>query len=429
MSSVMLVAGSSTEPLRKFLLDKGSLKVDHYYDNFASNVDTLRRNVTRAEILVYLFKEDTMNIRNDLHVLQDLLTGSYFFEIEEIIFFCPEGPSKEEALMYISAFWDNLRRDKNARIPRETLRQTAADIPFDEIYSSLLGMSVDAIGNPQMRHVYLVERNSDSTIAYEAEDNFDDIIEPLDYRHIVQYHKAQELARRFPSPNTRMEEIENKLRTKMNVDLGQLEYTEYVQSAHIVIGSGDNNTGVTTTLLGLAVSATQMKQNVLIFDMTRRGGSVDLLEERNVPHIEWETDDMLRLPVFEQKQPVSVYQVENYKLRYHLLCNLISNLGRFEATLLLIDCDLEDLKEVRRMIGHYAYQDFIVTTGKERSILNISDLSPTTLVLSDNVRGSSPLTRKEIIEHLPSVRKILSPLALQDFNIDSSLAEGMLEVK
>ena len=160
MIRIMLVAGDQTSKLAEYFKQRGSFDVTYSFSSISRYITNIQHQMIKVDKLVYVYQDDSINIRADMDALGKLL-GSTFFSIDKIDFFVKET---EETLKGIANFKFVM---EECHYDNYELYKFKSAVVYASIYDSLLGVSHSANIQNSFQKVYRVERNSDTKEIFE----------------------------------------------------------------------------------------------------------------------------------------------------------------------------------------------------------------------------------------------------------------------
>jgi hypothetical protein len=440
MSTVMLVAGSSTNDLTKFLQNRGALEVSYQFESLLKHQEVLKTGMHIADKLVYVYQNNSISIRKDMQILQELLISDAFFQVKEIVFFVVETEETSEGLRYFKAVMEAVKeaasKNRSVLLPEYNIRKSEDRISFDIIYNALLGMSEELNIDNSFKSVYRVERNSESSRAYEPDDSSKMVVEPFSYRGISDYKSAQDSARVTDSGELLIDPSDKNAIEKIDADLGQLEFEQSDQNLKVVVVSGNAKSGVTTFACALAVSASVADNRVLLVDLSKNKGVPFVMKNLNVPYESIDVKSLLLKQNLRQEQNLAIIHEFDAKMRIHMLRNIISNVHRYSTNMIIIDAGPDDLEVVTKHLNRFKVRTFLLSCPTDNDLDQVAKLfeqvSSADLILSNNINFTPQFKEvpvEQIRSRVSNVGRMSMPLALTDLDLDESLASAFLGVR
>lgn len=429
MIKLMLVAGDSTKELSEFLEARGSVEVAFKYDSLYRNAEELRTKIFVFDKLIYVYNNPDANVREDMQVLRSLLLGSTYFNVEEIVFFISKPEVPEEGIEYIRYVANEVPRqaenDRALRIPNFDIKIDEEVLRYDKLYNSLLGMTEKKSTENNFRSIYRVEIGNDSKRAYEPEDTTGVVIEPFTFRRVASYEHMQTIMESTESGELLVEDSKVMGPDKLDVDLGQLKYSDPRQLTKVVVFSGAPKCGATTLSIAMAVSAVSAGLKVMLLDITKNKAMNYLLQAANVPFDPVDLKQALLADSISQEQGVALLHEFDYELRFHVLRYVTQNINRFACDLLLIDANPSDIEEASKILETLSVVNFFASNFDPVSLTEASELfkcvaSGHLLVTDTHSLGMDygTVAPDDIRDAIPNL-STMSKISIWDFNISS----------
>jgi hypothetical protein len=435
----MLVAGEDTQKLGKFLNDRGSLDVKYMEESLYRKTSELKNNIYRIDKLVYVYNSVNMNVREDMQILQELLLGSSYFNVAEVIFFVSKSEVPVEGVEFIKFVMDEVPIQAASstflRTPNFNLKISNDKLSFGDLYNSLLGITEELRVSNTFKSVYRVERGNDSNYAYEAEDTELAIIEPFSYRKVTNYVEMQDNVLAAESGEILVEDARTYFPDKVDVDLGSVSFFEPTQKVTMGLVSGLSKSGITTFVAAAATSAATKNIKSLLLDLTKNKGLSYILESARVPFENHDIQKVLLGESVTQESTISILSEFDYKLRFHVLRHVLANISRFNCDLLLIDVSQTDFCIAYEIIKRNKCKVLLTSTSSAVDITEASDLfsvvSKADLVLTEHINFQQHYSLVSVEDIKASIRNIdrIAKVNISHFDLTSKLYDSFFEVR
>jgi Mrp family chromosome partitioning ATPase len=434
MTSIILVAGNGTEPLKKFLQNRGSVEVLHSFDNLADNQEKLFNGIYRADKLLYLNQDKSINIRKDMQVLRDLLLGEGFFTVNEILFFSlKDGVGSRDADFFEAVMMEvNNRSSERSSIvvPDYTIHEFEKALSYDSIYSSLLGITEALKVTNKFESVYVVERNSEAKNSYEKEDSSNIVIEPFNYSNLNRYESMKGSILLTESKEIIIESKESNVE-KLGVSFDELEIPS-LDHPMIVLVSGNRKSGVSMYTSAISVSASYLGKRVLILDLSSNKGAHKQLEG-SVPFAEITLKSVLTSSVIEIKEGISILHDFPEKLNSYILRNIVANIDKFKCDLIVVDIHDQSFEKSYKLTEKLNPKVFLVSRPKLIDLLEVRKIF--TLVKSADLilNKHSSLEKEDVpVEDIKimmkNLNRLVRPIEFENLAIKGNLSKRLLGV-
>ena len=368
MIKLMIVAGNSTDKLADFLENRGTFSVQNRYDNF-SNLDEIQNEIINVDKLLYLYKDSEnsdVSIKSEMQALKTLLGTSGFFTVREIVFMLGTSDESKTAIRYFTTVMQDCKYENYS------IKQLQGVASYSAIYDSLMGVSESRDFNNSYKKLYRVERNSDSDLAYKAENNSDLVIEPFSYTGVSEYDSRKKIAAKVDSGNVFTDAKDSEMEMYDAPHFGELEYDGEFNASRVHLVTGDSKSGKTLWSTILAGSARTAGRTVCVFDFTSKLGTDTLLKQSNIA-FEIKTMKELLYDAELAKDNLYVCSSSSEKenaIKFEFMQNLFTRpLKAFDDIFIIAD-----LAESRRIADllHDRIDDYLITVIQKTADLLIA---------------------------------------------------------
>lgn len=375
MINVLLVAGSGSRKLAEFLEQRGTFKVDFWYEDLHSNESEIQNQIIRVDKLLYLYQidketgEPNTNIKLDMQTLRGLIAGNSFFNVREIILVVGEGEQYQQAKRYFNVVM------QECNFTNYSIKSIEGVMSFAAVYDAVMGVSVAKDFKNAYRKMYRVTRGTDVSLAYAATDDEDLAIEPFGYDAVSEYEKQKKLARKVESGVEILDATDSEIPKYRNPVFGGIAGVEQHQQ-QIVLVTGAPKTGKSVWASALAKSAVDAGKRVLLVDVTARGNAIGFLEYSKCAASR--VDMISVLTAKESKDMLQVCTAQNaseYNVRIEFLQNVISRRTDL-YDVILINCELSDCKVIEQMTWGYLSAVCITSSSVEEDVYAVLEYFP-----------------------------------------------------
>lgn len=306
MINIMLVAGSSSANLAKFLEQRGTFEVEFVYNDLRSNAEVLMNQIIKVDKLVYIYRisentgEAEMNIRLDMQTLHDLIRMNSFFSADEILFLCGDGREYQMPKKYFTTVM------QECGVKNSDIRVLDSDASFSSIYDNLIGMSLAKDFKNTYRPLYRKERGQSSIIAFEKRDDTKLVIEPLSYSNLKNWDEQKELSKSIEQ-STPLTDPEDDVRDKwFSPNFAGIASDDVLRDGVLTVVSGDKGTGKSVWALALADSAIKIDRRVCVYDFTKNQDVAALRDSEGVALADVSPFDMMSVQVCREDKLCSL---------------------------------------------------------------------------------------------------------------------------
>jgi len=443
MNNIMLFAGESTDSLKSFLEARGSVNVVHHYNNLFANEPALKNKLHSADKIVYIYQDESMNVRQDMRVLKSLFISDSFFKAENILFLLVETSDYENISKYIKTtiteISDAADRDKSLTSPSCHISTSEEQFTYDMIYREILGTSEGNKVSNTRKKLYRVERGSESKSAYEPGNFQNQSALPYNTERLDRYNSLTLQALKADAGQAILDSADRPVGDKTDPEFERLNFIDIAQKHQIILGCGIPKSGTTTFLTALGVSFSSIGQRSLLIDCTKQRSWRYVLDSHDLIYESVDTKCLLLDSRLTQSQSLALLYEFEHAVRFNLLANIVANINRLDTKVLIIDLDVEDLQRANKIFNSFNTHTFVSTTSLESDIdflseptselKRVSVLLSNTVPYNDKVVGLPPdeIKRRINVLSVPS-SKLYKPILLENMELDDTLVSTMLGV-
>lgn len=265
MISLAIVAGDKAQSLAKYFSDRGTFSVEYVYGSMAAQASDIRRSIIRVDKLLIYAQRESMDTRQEMLLLRELLNESGFFKVNEIVFVIDKND--EETHQYCKSVMADTGFKSYSILDSEVGKTS-----YTDVYNELLGVTDSLNFDNTRKRVYRVEKNSNAKVAFEPQDNRDLVVEPGTAAPTYRKDMAAKLENRIAK-----EPKGSEVGIYRSVSFDSIQ-AEPIPTPFWIV-SGYEKSGITTLACALAVSASKVEEKVLLIDLTKKGDAVDRLGE------------------------------------------------------------------------------------------------------------------------------------------------------
>lgn len=322
----------------------GALDIDYKYESLEMNIEQLMNNNIRVDKLIIVFYSDGgFNIKNEMSCLGKLIEGNSFFKVNEILLFSEDT---EYCNNGISAFKFIM---KNINYTNYSVKVYEEGISITNIYRDVMGIVPDDFTRTSYNIVYRVEKGSESKVGYTPRERKKPL-EPSIRNGNEEYNKFKENSVRTETGKLIVDihpkEIDN---IDINLDVFKSNLHS-IKNAIIFAGLPKSGTSA------LACSTLFQTDNCILIDLSRNNGSCRMLKKLTVgngtkyPSIDFVDNRDLLLSKSYNDNSLKCINNEHSDLKIDFLKYILSIPNRLSYDKLLIDCDLDSLDDVVKLL-------------------------------------------------------------------------------
>lgn len=435
MISVMLVAGDRTKDLTSYFRQRESLEVVYSYSSIANHKTIIQNSIIKVDKLVYVYQDDSINIRRDMETLKELLKNNGFFTVKEIVFFIKVTKETEKGLDYFKAVMED------CKFENYSIEKSRNSLTFVQLYDNLLGISQNANVRNSYQKVYRVERDSDTKEVYEPGTDIN-LIEPFNYKKVENYEKAKQTTVRTESGTIIEDEgTESNIRVQFDEpNLSSIQTEGIFENKNIFIVTGNPKAGKTTNTIALAVSAMEASKRVTIITIEDYKDLQNYLKYFKIKFTEFNARNLILKRRIESEDKLSIVDITSKEDDTRLSCikYCMENIYKFDTDIFIIELPNRLLKDTLTLTGFktnrvFYISDFIKKEVEKASKILMKDAEKfkRIVMLSDviNRAGCCKLiTGVEAKEILGKDTAVIQPIRFDDFKISDNLYNSVMGV-
>lgn len=432
MIKLLIVAGSDTTKLAKYLEEKGSFSVEFQFESLAEQMDEVKNSIIRVDKMLYIYKEEN-SLRDDMQVLTELLEKDSFFSVGEIIFVQKKNEESKNALKYFTTAMDI------CKYTNYSAKEASGVLSFAEIYNMLLGVTKNADVKNKYTDIYRVEKGSAASVAFKSK-SAELLVEPFNDDNLDKYISSKENAVKIDSGITYKDNADSETTKFDEPQFGQIDIPSMYDRHDLFVITGKANTGKTMWGAALAKSATVKGRKTLILDLTNNADIKDLLDAEHT-FINYVSKSMIDLIHYKEDESLlSVFSLDENEMNVKLefLQVMLKNFSKMNNDVTILICEPEDLDSIYQLVESKLTRLFVMMTPIQTGInfpLGIvekyHDLVNTMVLLNSNLRllnSMSYYSGEFIKDQLPDGVKLIEPITFADLDLDETLNDFLLEV-
>lgn len=394
---VMIVAGADTDNLTKLFNDRGTIQVTHSFPSLHKHKKRILEDYISVDKLIYVQRRNSMDIRRDMYVLQDLLrdvvNNRGFFKCREVEFFYIHDPdSTDDPLKFAKAV------EKETRFEGFIFHGNSEELPFDVIFKTLCGQTTDNKIKNTKKAIIRAKRDSKVKRVFELEDGSrNEYVEPWTDDNIVDYDKAKELAEKHDKDSRYSDDKDTNgiYEKRDNPNLAGYDVQSILEDKNIFIFSGESKSGVSLNTAMLTTSAIACNKTVTLLNFTEENDTRDYIRGLEQAFSSMSLKMLMSVDQLEHKYRLNIINI-NYTytdIRLDALRYIMENLSKFTSDLIFIECPKEILDALTGTVGFHANRIFysVETLDKEihkvyNYVNSLSDRLKLVLLLSNNLK-------------------------------------------
>lgn len=348
MIRLIIVAGSNSENLAKFFDKRGVFEIVATYDNLSSNVSQIQNKVIAADKLLYLFntaESSDMNIKDDMQVLSTFLKNDIFFKPGEIVFMTDKSDLAKVAIkFFVTAMEDCNKTDYS-------IKTTGDKLSYVNIYNLLMGTSGSVDFKNTYTTLYKVERNTDALLEYPPKDERNLVIEPFNMDSVVEYAGRQKVVEKADTGTVYTDNPDADLPKLDSANLEEIPLASVTKDPKVIFVTGVLKSGKTSWATQLAMSAYYRQHSVCVLDLTENPDMQVTLNSASIKIDQTNLISVIRQQVPEHKITLAFPRNAKEREVTKDFLYLFANKDAFASDVIFVICDIEKLKDYRRLFA------------------------------------------------------------------------------
>lgn len=431
MDKILVISNVRCSELGKFIEQRGTFKVAGCYNSLSENVVDIQNRIFEVAKTIYLYQpeEGATNIRADMQVLQTMIKGNSFFKPGEIVFMTRTSPQCRQAERYFVSVMDECRKQDYS------IKRMDGAISFSDVYDNLMGISASDDFKNTYKTYYRAERNSESSVVYEGQDDSDLIIEPYSFANLNDYNKQKELLVNMSSSVLYKDDDVDGIKQYARPNLGQLKVRDVFGCGKVVLMSGKPKSGLSTWAAAISVSSTKDGNSTLVLDFTSNSDVGHHLREAGIDFHDCPMKDILQNRAQPDGLNICTYLNEReFAVRLNFLKNIFSH-GILRYDVVLIPVDYRDFERVLKLLGNETDKIFLTVVPRYSDVLELLDYAElvegmkVVAFMNESIRGSSEgmVGQEEVKEILGVLHaKVVKNCWFTSLNIGTNLSRALL---
>lgn len=433
MIDLLVIAGSKTTAISRYLNDKGTLNIFASYESFELARAELESKIIHVQKTIYYFDPSIQNIRKEMEVLTGLLQSTSFFLPGEIIFICQAGSSETDIAQ---RYFTTVMKQRNYLDYDITVIQS--DAGYDDIYSLILGSTRKADIKNEYKKIYRVERESKANRVYDSENTSDSILLTNEHTRVKAYNQNKQILVNTDS-NHKFTTNSKSVQKFDNPSLGQIAIQDIANTKNTLLVTGARKSGVTTWACAVAQSTHLAGHSVCLLDFTDNADASDVLTSMGVVNTFISMPDLMQLkslnstlytcaPSMTTERTVINEFIQWFYVEHYLMFDYV-----------IIACSLQQEQHVADIIQSNLLRILVCSCPTTFSLKEASKILAdseqrvkTLLVLNETLHliASQRYLQPQAVRELVSANiQIIKPVRFETFNNLSIFTSLELEVR
>lgn len=315
----------------------GSIEIEHKYTSLQENMSyIMNSNIRIDKFIIVMSEESDMNIKQEMSCLMSLIDGNAFFRVGEILVYAEENEYCSSGINYFKFVMNNLHFDNY------TIKTYKDGIKIQSLYRDTLSILPPDESKTSYKVVYRVEKGEDSKSGYSPRPRTATIV-PKVRDGVAEYESVKHNAVKSESGRL-INEIPPKEITKVDFDLDLFNSNlSSIQNVYIYTGCAKSGTSF------LCTSVAVQTDNTLVLDLSSNHGSYKTFK-RLGDKFTYIDNSKLMLGGSYSDDGLKCAVNEHKGSEVNLLKYLITIPNKLSFNNLFIDCDLNDLDSIVRVL-------------------------------------------------------------------------------
>lgn len=293
MIRLLVVSSMRSQELGKFLAERGTFEIYRCYDSFKGNAEDLQNSIIKVDKTLYLYQLDedgnsNVNIRADMQLLQRMLQSNAFFHPGEIVFMTQDEEQSRQAERYFVSVMEE------CQYKNYSLQNIGEKISFSKVYSCLMGITEDVRFQNTYKPLWRAEKGSESSTAYEAQENRNLLLEPFTFENVKKYDNQKKVAAKATAAIEIKDTTDGMLKQYSDPNFHRIRLGGEPLQGSVCLVTGKSKSGLSIWSSVLAISASVALERVLLLDYTGNQDIVPLLQENGIDFNQKRMKELLR---------------------------------------------------------------------------------------------------------------------------------------
>lgn len=363
----LLVGGNSAIEFGKFIKDSsgGSVEVIDTLSSFVNEEVSLKKRMIRCTKLVW-FIDSSLNLKEDLRVLNERLQDSTYFKADEIYIF---GVMNNEIKIGLRMFKQLMQEQE---LTNYVIKVKEKPSTYQMMYNELLGSTDESSKVTKRKVVYRATVGDTSKRGYNPK-FYDRNIIPMEKDNVRAYEDSKASAIKAET-NRIIKDTPESLPNKVNLSISNLDLSKVKNLKNIILVCGNPKSGVSTLATHITKFLVYTNKHVDYIDLSDNLSGQTCLNKHGLVNSKEGmilVDNKLLLTGKDySNKPLAIYnkprKVDNSisYLRY-----ILSIPKRVNCDYMIIDCNLKDLDAILNMCNNKIIRVILTTQSVSEELL------------------------------------------------------------
>lgn len=372
MISCILVGGAPAREFGSYINDNsgGSIVIDYIFNSFSTDSSSIEKSLIRTKKLIWFINESN-DIKGDLAVLDQCLSNTTYFKVEQIYIFGVRNDETSEA----ERIFRILAEEHNYSSYSIYLKDKLSS--YSVMYTELMGTTEESKVVTARRNVYRVSNSDPSKRGYDPED-YNKNISLVEDDHAEIYNHIKEASIKTET-NKIIKDVAEKAIPKLDFRVTNIDVNTVKYKQNIFIVCGKPKSGASRFAYQISKFFLDRNDNVNLIDITPNFGSTRLcinrmkIDKSSVDRVLVNNEDLLTGKSYSNKELAifSPSSLSNNGLMISYLKYVLSVPNRIIDGYSVIDCCLDDINEVLDICGSRVVRVFITVQAVRAELLMI----------------------------------------------------------
>ena len=370
MISCILIGGSPAREFGNFITDNsgGSVVIDNVFNSFSTDSADISRSLIRTKKLIWFINE-SLDIKGDLAVLDNCLSNSTYFKVEQIYIFGVKNDDTIEAEKIFRILMEEHDYSSYSIFLKDKLSS------YSVMYTELMGTTDENKTVTARRRVYRATNGDPSKRGYDPED-YDKNISLVETNNAETYETIKDAAIKTET-NKIIKDVREKAVPKIDLHVNNIDIDKVKYKQNIFIVCGKPKSGASRFSYQITKFLLDRKDSVNVIDITPNFGCTRFcinkmkISKDSVDRVLVNNEDLLTGKSYSNKE-LSIFSpssLSNRGLMIGYLKYILSIPNRINNGYTVIDCCLDDIEEVLDLCGSRIGRVFITVQAVREELL------------------------------------------------------------
>lgn len=434
MDKLLIISNVRHKEIGDFIKQRGTFEVVGCYSSLCGNLVEIQGKILEVEKTLYLYQpeESGLNIRTEMQVFKNLISGSVFFKPGEVIFITKSTVECKKAEKYFISVMNSCGYKLYA------VKEIDGTITFSNVYDNLLGITSPDNFRNSYKTLYRTERNSEDTVAYEGQDDSDLSIEPYSFQNLKDYETQKELVEKMSTDIEFRDDADQMQQRQISyANLGAMEVSNVLDVPQSIVLSGKSKSGLSTWASVLAVSASKTGKKVLVFDYTFNNDVSVHLKSDKIECTECRMKEILQNSYKPGEITICTFRNETeYDIRFNFIKHMYYKKMVQPFDLILIPTDYCDFRVMFGMLNSKISKVVLTVVPRVSDVLELLDYTDMIIgteviaIMNEAVKDNpydTIMSQEVIKESLSAINaKVVSSVWFNTLDVGRNISDAII---